>query len=347
MDEDDEYASSAEQLQSPSSPSPSPSPFAAVHNMNNTSTFMLVRHSSAARHGSVSLSTHLTPCALRSGVVHGLTIPVLRFRASCDSFLARSPPHAFSLLRALGTGAHGTVLLAECMDHSRRRVALKFVTHTAYPEVRVHATLRHECIVTMYGFFEYASYVVLVLEYCTGGDLFPFVIPLQPEMKVARIVHDVLQALRYLHNRRIVHGDIKAENVMLDANGMAKLADFGCAFDTRSYSPLITAGTLEFLAPEMSYSHQQQHQMHHSVQADMWSLGVMVFELLFGHLPFPEGYDYEHVSCAHIVYPHGSDVSDVGVDFVRRLLRDNRAHRMSSHEALGHRWILQYGRRRQ
>lgn len=103
-----------------------------------------------------------------------------------------------------------------------------------------------------------------------------------PEKTVAVYIKDLVHSLEYLHAKGIIHRDIKPENLLLDANGRLKLADFGWSNFLKPDTTRTTfCGTLDYLAPEML---QGGHEHDHMV--DIWTVGVLIYELLTGKSPF-------------------------------------------------------------
>lgn len=112
-----------------------------------------------------------------------------------------------------------------------------------------------------------------------------------------KIIRDVVLAVKALHDTKLIHRDIKPENVLLSEHGVAKLADFGWSnsVDTDAISRNTFCGTADYLAPEMIQG------LDHDESVDIWCLGVLTFELLFGKPPFmssnnrvdPNSYEYQ------------------------------------------------------
>ena len=118
-----------------------------------------------------------------------------------------------------------------------------------------------------------------MLEYADDGSLQEKINErLLDKETVRRIYKEVCQAVRYLHERSIIHGDVKPENVVMTKKGEAKLCDFGSA--SRFGQQRSNSGTLEYLAPESVLNYPQNHKV------DVWSLGILLFEMITGAAPF-------------------------------------------------------------
>jgi serine/threonine protein kinase len=146
---------------------------------------------------------------------------------------------------------------------------------------------KHPFIVELYGAFRDHSSVSFVLELFTAGDLRLSLQSLKifDEKQVAYVIACIGSALRFLHLNRIIHRDLKPENIMMDHNGVCKLIDFGMSYvmppKTRVCICDRSSGTREYLAPEVFV---QNH--YHGYESDFWSLGIVMYELLFRHRPF-------------------------------------------------------------
>jgi eukaryotic-like serine/threonine-protein kinase len=155
-------------------------------------------------------------------------------------------------------------------------------------EARIHATLVHPRIARMFEYFEVEGTPCLAMEYVDGETLESLLQhrgPLPADRAVA-LFAGVVDAVGYLHQRGVVHRDLKTNNVKVSLSGEVKLLDFGIA--KSSMSPRLTAvgsvvGTLHYLSPEQLRSGSAEP------RSDIWALGVMLYELLTSRLPFDGG----------------------------------------------------------
>ncbi len=196
--------------------------------------------------------------------------------------------------RLLGVGGTGRVYLARD-EVSGRRVAVKVFNtlhargREAYErfvrEARVAGALRHPNLVEVVDFS--ADQGFLVMEYMVGGSLADRLDPHLPERSVRRMTLDVLAGLELAHRRSIVHRDVKPPNIFFDARGTAKLGDFGVAhlLDLGQTQTGGLIGTLAYMSPEQITGAPL------SFAADLYSLGVTLFQSLAGRLPF-QGPDF-------------------------------------------------------
>ena len=150
-------------------------------------------------------------------------------------------------------------------------------------EVELARRVLHDNIVRCYAHFEDASNIYLVMELAEGGNLYAFLRKNRHlhEAEVAKFGFQLLKAASYLHNLNppIVHRDLKLENILIDSNGFIKLADFGWSSIKDSVRHTF-CGTRDYLAPEMILK------SGHDEKIDVWTIGILMFELLTGKAPF-------------------------------------------------------------
>lgn len=201
------------------------------------------------------------------------------------------------ILACLGSGGMGVVYKAR-QPHLNRVVALKILTPGREEEpgfadrftreAQLLARLNHQHIVTLYDFGKVDGWFYFLMEYVDGVTLRELLHTkkLSPEQALA-IVPKICDALQYAHEHGIVHRDIKPENVLIDQSGHVKIADFGIAkvIGGESGQPSITRdeqviGTPHYMAPEQV---ERPQQVDH--RADIYSLGVVFYEMLTGELP--------------------------------------------------------------
>ncbi len=214
---------------------------------------------------------------------------------SVEELAAKFPQ--FELLHLVGSGGMGSVYCAR-QKSLNRLVALKIIKPEAKQraefadrfvrEARALAQLNHPNIITVHDFGEIDGIYYFVMEYLDGVNLRQMLRGnrLTPRQAL-EIVPAVCDALQYAHDKGIVHRDIKPENILIDTQGGIKIADFGLAklLDQESAGPQLTQanhimGTMHYMAPEQI---EQPLQVDH--RADIYSLGVVIYELLTGELP--------------------------------------------------------------
>jgi len=203
----------------------------------------------------------------------------------------------YRLLRPLGSGGMATVFLAEDLRLSRR-VAVK-VLHQQFAadpsfvsrfegEARMAAALSHANIVQIYDVGREGVRHYIVMEYIEGETLRDAVVregPL-PVVRVLAIIDGVLAGLEFAHAHNLIHRDIKAQNILLTSSGAVKVTDFGIARELGGgATPTLTAagmviGTAQYFAPEQARGEPA------TAQSDVYSAGIVLYEMLTGKLPF-------------------------------------------------------------
>lgn len=232
----------------------------------------------------------------------------------------------YEVIEQLGAGGMGEVWLVQ--DKLRnQKVALKRVLTqddnqrlAITREFRTLSTLRHPNIVSVieYGFHENQPY--FTMEYLP--DASPF--DQTADQKIEHVIQ-VLQALGYLHRRGILHRDLKPGNVLITADGVVKVLDFGLALDTMRDPVGEIGGTVHYMAPELFMEEPA------SMGSDLWALGVMICEMASKHHPFPtEGSVTDQIMSIVSNPPDLSGVDESLVDIVSRLLSKNAALRYQS-----------------
>lgn len=197
----------------------------------------------------------------------------------------------FEFGKPLGRGKYGHVYLARTKKE-KYVVALKVLykkqlvnynqIEPMRREIELQAHLQDEHVVRLFGYFWDEKKIYLILEYCHGGEVFEELSEHGRfgEDKAIDYIRQTCQAIEYLHSKNIIHRDIKPEN-LLNYNGVIKLADFGMAVHCpQDRSRKTFCGTQEYLAPEIV------GKKAYNKSVDIWALGVLAYELLYGHAPF-------------------------------------------------------------
>lgn len=197
----------------------------------------------------------------------------------------------YTLLRKIGRGGFGEVWLAERKSKfvtTKVAVKLPLDEQVDYEAIQLEAQLweqatGHPNILAIIDAHEYDGQVVIVSEYAPDGSLSDKLKGLGkfPVKEAVEIIIGVLNGLEYLHSKRIIHRDIKPQNILLQGN-TPKLADFGISriMQTTEISSTII-GTDAYMSPE-------SFEGSRTFQTDIWSVGVVLYQLLNGRLPFPQ-----------------------------------------------------------
>mmetsp|Transcript_30512 Transcript_30512/g.87135 ORF Transcript_30512/g.87135 Transcript_30512/m.87135 type:complete len:544 (+) Transcript_30512:96-1727(+) len=253
--------------------------------------------------------------------------------------------------KVLGSGYNGVVKMATSRHTQRKQIcAVKAFKIASIPknkkvqletEVEIFLTMDHPHVTRLYDVYESDDILYLVMECCSGGELFDRVTELKrfSERDAADAVWQMLLAINYIHTHGIVHRDLKLENFLYDAKGSSflKLIDFGFS---KMWDPNIkmkvSCGTLAYVAPEVL-------RKSYTSQCDLWSLGVIAFIIISGYMPFSGSETNQTKNIFHGIYkmkPERWDtVSDKAKDFVKSLLQVDPNLRLTSEQALAHPWI--------
>uniref|UniRef100_A0A8C7ZDN6 MAP/microtubule affinity-regulating kinase 3 n=1 Tax=Oryzias sinensis TaxID=183150 RepID=A0A8C7ZDN6_9TELE len=215
----------------------------------------------------------------------------------CRSSLAAitdEQPHVgnYRLLKTIGKGNFAKVKLAK-HTLTGREVAIKIIDKTQlnptsmqklFREVSVMKMLNHPNIVKLFEVIETEKTLYLVMEYASGGEVFDYLVAhgRMKEKEARAKFRQIVSAVEYCHQKRIVHRDLKAENLLLDADMNIKIADFGFSNEFTLGSKLDTfCGSPPYAAPELF-----QGKKYDGPEVDIWSLGVILYTLVSGSLPF-------------------------------------------------------------
>ncbi|KAG0088570.1 NUAK SNF1-like kinase 2, partial [Podila epicladia] len=199
----------------------------------------------------------------------------------------------YSYIGTIGQGNFGKVLLAE-NDSTGEQVAVKILEKAQFKseqqrlhatrEARLMATLRHPNIVDVKTVLEDDARILIVMENLTGGELFDYISNKGSldEKEARRIFHQIVLAIHYCHENSVVHRDLKPENILLDSERNVRVADFGFGNNWHKDRHLTTyCGSPFYAAPEMVSGTP-----YIGPETDVWSLGVILYVLVCGRLPF-------------------------------------------------------------
>eukprot|EP00873_Tetraselmis_striata_P020056 jgi/Tetstr1/440320/TSEL_028657.t1 len=251
----------------------------------------------------------------------------------------------YHVLDLIGEGSFGKVYKGR-RKHTGQITAMKFIhkhgksekdLKNLRQEIEILRTLRHESIIQMLDAFETKTDFCVVMEFAQG-ELFEILEDDQslPEDVVQAIAKQLVRALHYLHSNRIIHRDMKPQNVLVGSNGAVKLCDFGFARAMSCNTMVLTSikGTPLYMAPELV----QEQPYNHTV--DLWSLGVILYELYVGQPPFYTNSIYSlihHIVKDPVKFP--TNISQEFRDFLKGLLNKDPKKRLSWPHLLEHPFV--------
>jgi len=248
----------------------------------------------------------------------------------------------------LGTGYNGAVVLARSRRDKNAKFAVKsfrlqsVASDLLEAETAIFLEMDHPHVARLVDIYESDSHVHMVMEYTEGGEVLKRLTEQKryAEKDASHAVRQMLLAVNYIHSRGVVHKDLKLQNFLYqrkDSMDHLKLIDFGFSQIWDSGTVMNRCcGTLAYTAPEVLKG-------RYTSQCDLWSLGIIVFVLLAGYMPF-RGDDLQvrqaiAAGACDWREERWKHVSEEGTDFVKKLLEVDPDKRMTAHQALKHPWI--------
>jgi protein-serine/threonine kinase len=261
----------------------------------------------------------------------------------------------FNILEEMGQGAYGQVKLARYKRSAAKKMVIKYVTKrrilvdtwhrdrrlgTVPLEIHVLDYLRrdglqHPNIVEMADFFEddINYYIEMIPHGLPGMDLFDYIElrVTMDEHECRKIFKQVAEALRHLHlTAKVVHRDIKDENVILDGEGRVKLVDFGSAAYIKSGPFDVFVGTIDYAAPEVL-----QGRPYRGKEQDVWALGILLYTIVYKENPF---YSIDEIMDHDLRVPWVP--SEECIDLIRKMLDRDVERRIGIQAVVEHPWCL-------
>ena len=253
----------------------------------------------------------------------------------------------FQITKELGAGSFGHVYLVSHKT-TKAQYAIKAIdkrnkaNQSEKPyfrrEIEVMYKIHHPNVVKLYGHFEDNNYCYFIMEYIAKGNIFNL-IPHDNKKRlnvkvVASLMKDVISAVYYLHHMKpiIIHRDIKPENVLLGDGLVAKLTDFGWSnYMQEDEKRKTVCGTPIYLAPEII------KEEGHDEKVDIWCIGVLLFELTTGNVPF-QGNDIDTLkdNILHLRIAWPKDINIDAKNLIKKILKLDPGSRISLEEMLQH-----------
>ena len=273
-----------------------------------------------------------------------------------------NPSKKYKAKRMLGSGSFGCVYEAKNTLFGNT-VAMKVIKkdkeneldeQEIRNEIDILKKLSHPNIVKIYEFFISENHYYIITEFCKEGELFNYIKNKYSERQLAVLFYQVFSGLWYLHENKILHRDIKLENIMISGKETdkkteeelfwVKIIDFGTAkLFEKNKKEKDVVGSSYYIAPEVL-------KQDYNEKCDTWSVGVILYMTLVGRAPFDGKDDEEIINKINTVdynkneprlVKHSPEVRDL----VSKLLEKNTEKRYSAREALAHPWFEKYGGR--
>ena len=255
--------------------------------------------------------------------------------------------------KQLGSGSFGRVFLVS-HNETNKLFALKVIDKRKllmsygkldiiYNEINIHSKLEHENIIKLYNFNEDNENINIIMEYAPNGNLYDLITKEKTgfnEYKAFEYFIQVVNAVYYLHNNNIIHRDIKPENILIGEDNKIKLCDFGWAKELTLENRSTFCGTVEYMAPEIVGSENYDYGV------DIWSLGILLYELLYGHSPFKANNTKNvilNIKSHELTYDDtNKTVSKSCKDLIQKLLNNNPQKRYKIKDILEHPFVKKY-----
>ncbi|KAM3414503.1 Aurora kinase [Cercospora zeina] len=256
----------------------------------------------------------------------------------------------YTLGRLIGKGSFGKVYLAQHKLTNGSKVVLKSAKKddaNLAREIHHHRQFLHPHIARLYEVIVTETLVWLVLEYCPGDELYNYLLNhgrMKPA-KVQKIFTQLVGAVNYVHMKGCVHRDLKLENILLDKHQNVKLVDFGFTREYQGSTSYLQTwcGTVCYSAPEML-----KGEKYAGEKVDVWSLGIILYALLCGELPFDD--DNDNVTKGRILkedpeYPE--HMPEGAKDLIKKLLSKRPLLRPSLGDILRDPWLTEHAPQQQ
>ena len=255
--------------------------------------------------------------------------------------------------KQLGSGSFGRVFLVS-HNETKKLYALKVIDKRKllvsygkldiiYNEINIHSKLDHENIIKLYNVHEDNENINIIMEYAPHGNLYELITKEKngfSEYKAFEYFIQVVNAVYYLHNNNIIHRDIKPENILMGEDNKIKLCDFGWAKELTLENRSTFCGTVEYMAPEIVENENYDYGV------DIWSLGILLYELLYGHSPFKANNTKNvilNIKSHELTYDDKKkNISNSCKDLIKKLLNNNPQKRYKIKDILEHPFIKKH-----
>ncbi|KAM9329116.1 maternal embryonic leucine zipper kinase [Gastrophryne carolinensis] len=255
----------------------------------------------------------------------------------------------YELQETIGTGGFAKVKLATHLL-TNEKVAIKIMDKDSLgddlprvkTEIEAMKNLSHQHVCRLYHVIETPKKIFMILEYCPGGELFDYIIAKDKltEDEARVFFRQIVSAVAYIHSQGYAHRDLKPENLLIDEDQNLKLIDFGLCAKPKGgmdYHLMTCCGSPAYAAPELV-----QGKAYIGSEADIWSMGVLLYALMCGYLPFDD--DNVMVLYKKIMrgkYDIPKWLSPGSVLLLSQMLQVDPKKRISVKHLLNHPWLMQ------
>ncbi|XP_013868721.1 maternal embryonic leucine zipper kinase [Austrofundulus limnaeus] len=254
----------------------------------------------------------------------------------------------YEIYETIGSGGFAKVKLGRHIL-TREKVAIKIMNKKDLGEdlprvkleIEAMKNLSHQHICRLYQVIETSSQIFMILEYCPGGELFDYIIAKDrlSEQETRVFFRQIVSAMAYVHSQGYAHRDLKPENLLIDENHNLKLIDFGLCAKPKGglgYELKTCCGSPAYAAPELI-----QGKTYIGSEADVWSMGVLLFALLCGYLPFDD--DNCMVLYRKITrgkYDNPQWLSTGSILLLNQMMQVDPKRRLTVRHLLEHPWVM-------
>ncbi|KAK0393328.1 hypothetical protein QR680_000154 [Steinernema hermaphroditum] len=256
--------------------------------------------------------------------------------------------HEYFMSMYLGKGGFGRCFRAES---GRERFAIKIIDKSRLKkdshwvkirkEIAIQSRLVHPNILMMHSCFDSPTEIFMILEYCSEGSLLDCTQMAQgrrlSEPEAVGFLYQLMSGVSYLHDKKVLHRDLKPGNLLLDKNGVLKVADFGlaCFMDEIDYGrQQSVCGTPNYISPEVL------RHCGHSLASEAWAIGCIFYFMLVGIPPFETeslGATYDRIRQGKFYFPSNVFITNYARQLIEQLLDINPETRLLPQKILAHR----------
>jgi serine/threonine protein kinase len=254
-----------------------------------------------------------------------------------------------------GCGSYGEVYLSKnisdnkfyAIKHIKKKqvFSMNQKIDIIYREISIHKTLIHPNIIRLYSFKEDPKSFFLIMEYAKNGNLFQKIRKnkrLSEKLSFHYFIQTV-NAIYFLHSNEYAHRDIKPENILIDENNNVKLCDFGWCVDVSGGERGTFCGTYEYMAPEIV------KEKPYDKSIDVWSLGILLYEMLHGYSPFRARDDqdnykeiFKNIEKKKVEFDEKLDISEECKEVIGLLLEGDEKKRIKVGDIFKTKWVKKF-----